>query len=553
MTMERVRATLREEMQFFALTSDIWTSLAMDSFMSLTIHYLTKDFKMKEFTLMVRQLSGRHTGDSIRATLSGALDEFNLDKDKMAMMLRDNGSNMVKACEDWGIPHFGCIGHCLHLIVGPFLLETKSVEATTDQQFAGSSMADSNDIDEEDDSTADYDDDDEERISNADAVRKVSAIVNEFRRYAKSIKHSVVARAKLATCIGNDSEKVGIILDVKTRWNSVFEMLQCILAKKEGVNKFLSRERDSLSRPKQRELPVLDETKWATIQGLVLLLKPFYSVTKLVSGCMYPTFVHVLPQLRLIKRTFSNPDMFNINDEDNLSTPAKLFLNSYRSAPGFGNIVQTLDRCREILLDNLLKRFGSLDISTVWTPLLDPRYLYMHHLSDWEKVLARRLFQDEVTSLVRSCYSEERQVASQSRVEYSELSDEDLVPAYAMVDSPSKPPQPVFDMSAVNAEIQRYLNCQFPASACSDPLEWWNVNRFNFPMVAIAARKWLGVCATSTPSERVFSDCGLAVTAKRSRLAGNSIESQVLIRRNMNACGITVADIHGELANVVDC
>jgi len=43
----------------------------------------------------------------------------------MTMMLRDNASNAIKACHDWGIPHFGSIGHTLHLIVSPLFVQKK--------------------------------------------------------------------------------------------------------------------------------------------------------------------------------------------------------------------------------------------------------------------------------------------------------------------------------------------------------------------------------------------------------------------------------------------
>ena len=52
-------------------------------------------------------------------------------------------------------------------------------------------------------------------------------------------------------------------------------------------------------------------------------------------------------------------------------------------------------------------------------------------------------------------------------------------------------------------------------------MDWWKVHRHQFPRIAQLARKLLCVTATSTPSEIVFSDCGLALTAKRSRLKGN--------------------------------
>ena len=64
-------------------------------------------------------------------------------------------------------------------------------------------------------------------------------------------------------------------------------------------------------------------------------------------------------------------------------------------------------------------------------------------------------------------------------------------------------------------------------------MSWWYVNNVNFSGIAKIARKWLCVSATSTASERVFSDCGLVVTAKRSRLSGFALRDQVLIRRNL--------------------
>ena len=67
-----------------------------------------------------------------------------------------------------------------------------------------------------------------------------------------------------------------------------------------------------------------------------------------------------------------------------------------------------------------------------------------------------------------------------------------------------------------------------------DPLIWWKTKRFNYPNVARVARKWLSVPATSTPSERVFSICGLVDTTKRSNLLGESIEKQVFLHNNMD-------------------
>ena len=65
-------------------------------------------------------------------------------------------------------------------------------------------------------------------------------------------------------------------------------------------------------------------------------------------------------------------------------------------------------------------------------------------------------------------------------------------------------------------------------------LEWWRVNGRKYRNVARVAQKWLAVPATSTPSERKFSICGLLDTAEWSNLLGVSIEKQVFRYNNIN-------------------
>ena len=50
-----------------------------------------------------------------------------------------------------------------------------------------------------------------------------------------------------------------------------------------------------------------------------------------------------------------------------------------------------------------------------------------------------------------------------------------------------------------------------------DPLEFWRENKHIYPNEAKCARMWLSAPATSTPSERVFSICGIVDTARQNR------------------------------------
>jgi hypothetical protein len=74
---------------------------------------------------------------------------------------------------------------------------------------------------------------------------------------------------------------------------------------------------------------------------------------------------------------------------------------------------------------------------------------------------------------------------------------------------------------SANPEVENYLDLDaIKVPSDLSPMDWWKIHKHQFPRIAKLARKWLCVTATSTPSERVFSDCGLTSTAKRSRLIG---------------------------------
>jgi hypothetical protein len=61
-----------------------------------------------------------------------------------------------------------------------------------------------------------------------------------------------------------------------------------------------------------------------------------------------------------------------------------------------------------------------------------------------------------------------------------------------------------------------------------DILGWWRKNARRFPRVALMARHFLGVPATSVASESAFSTAGRVVTDYRSRLAPQTIEALLL-------------------------
>lgn len=87
-------------MYYFAMTTDIWSSRVMESYMAETLHYLTEDFEMRNLTFEVTPFRGSHTALTIRNFWEDTFSTFGLRTEILTMMVRDNASNCVKACNN---------------------------------------------------------------------------------------------------------------------------------------------------------------------------------------------------------------------------------------------------------------------------------------------------------------------------------------------------------------------------------------------------------------------------------------------------------------------
>ena len=82
---------------------------------------------------------------------------------------------------------------------------------------------------------------------------------------------------------------------------------------------------------------------------------------------------------------------------------------------------------------------------------------------------------------------------------------------------------------------RRSLSCyryrsepKLPADLC--PLQdFWKKNSSRFPHLAKLAKKYLAVCATSTPAERAFSKLGLLLAKRRLSLDGENVNKIIFL------------------------
>ncbi len=73
--------------------------------------------------------------------------------------------------------------------------------------------------------------------------------------------------------------------------------------------------------------------------------------------------------------------------------------------------------------------------------------------------------------------------------------------------------------SIIKEQLECYWKCPQINGDSEDPMLWWRNNKGKFPIVAVLARTFLGVPATSASSERIFSKAEQIISKKRSGLS----------------------------------
>lgn len=98
---DAVQGSIKEEMKGrrVSLTTDLWTSSTMESYITVTAHYITDERTMKARVLTTSLMAERHTASNTSDRLSATIREWDL---QVFCTVHDNASNMNLALEMCG-------------------------------------------------------------------------------------------------------------------------------------------------------------------------------------------------------------------------------------------------------------------------------------------------------------------------------------------------------------------------------------------------------------------------------------------------------------------
>ncbi|KAK7934198.1 hypothetical protein WMY93_005094 [Mugilogobius chulae] len=258
---ESCRERLSRDVQnasFYSTTSDLWSSRTSEPYLSLTIHFISDDWRLLSYCLQTSYFPEDHTGELIAQGLKDALSSWSLKEERMACMTTDSGANVVRALTINNWQRLPCFGHRLHIAIER-------------------SMRDP-------------------RIDRALGVCKkiVAVFANSWK------KKKALAKAQEQLNLPQHT----FITECPTRWGSRQRMIERVLEQQKAIQQVLSADR------KQRHLvPTWQDIE--VLESISKALGPLLEFTDALSGEQQVTVSYVKPVLSLF-----NSEVLAIKPDD---------------------------------------------------------------------------------------------------------------------------------------------------------------------------------------------------------------------------------------------
>jgi len=261
----------------------------------------------------------------------------------------------------------------------------------------------------------------------------------------------------------------------------------------------------------------LSSSEWRLLEDVAKVLEPYKDITTYLS---YPTISSLGPLYSAIKDK-SSPT----NDD----SPA-------------------VQRFKLLLAIDMSTRYQDPTVSLCLykASFLDPKFKTLAHISKSQQEEVIKDISDELVDIVVYVSSGE-ECEDVVVTEVSDLTEETQEsaphkkPRLALLEK--LPGKRFEDQSAasgatavsrsenVQAEISQYKG--MPVIGLGEkPLQSWNSNKHILPNLAKLAQKYLGIVATSIPSEHLFSVAGNIASAKRAALLSENVEKLVFLHEN---------------------
>lgn len=461
------------------LTSHVWSSQQKMGYMSLTAHFIDKDWCLNKRVICFKMIEYPHTGESLATHTFDELLSWRIHN-KIFTLSLDNASNNDSAASilpssllldsvQQKLFHVRCCCHILNLIVQDGL---KVLSPSID---------------------------------------KITDIVRSMNSSNK--RHEIWVKC----CTGFNMGKINIDNDVPHRWNSTYELLLVAIKYKVPLHWYVKEINESLS----CNLQVPNEEDWKIAQLVSGFLQNFYSSTKMLSGVYYPTSSLVISCLIDIHASFAAYSEFSVF-KDALTEMKAKFDKYWEEFPTVFCFATIMDpRFKLFAIGEWLKMIG-IDQLTIDSKLLALKTLLFQFFDVYKRSVTSYVGQNVQSAVVTSST-------------LSQTPGSIVVPImrnYSM-QWLKRAKLKYSSSSTTTSELQFYLD--LPTIEVADDnqfsvLGWWKRNQSLYPIVSLMARDLLTIPASTVASESCFSAGGRVLSEKMTSLSPNTVEALICLK-----------------------
>ncbi len=218
--------------QRFSITLDEYTSLKNRRFLNINIHQ-----KNKHWNLGLKRVSGSFPAEKAAEIVAQRVEEFGLNMaDCVVCSVTDGASVMVKFGKIISTEHQTCYTHGVHLAVQEVLYEKNQSSNSGEKQEESDNDKENSDDSDNKENSRFIDDKINESISIPKVKVHLQSVIVKVRKIVKLFRKSPVKNDVLQEEVKKQhGREIVLILDCRTRWNSLLAMIQQFLKIKEQI------------------------------------------------------------------------------------------------------------------------------------------------------------------------------------------------------------------------------------------------------------------------------------------------------------------------------
>ncbi|KAL0545746.1 hypothetical protein IC582_015638 [Cucumis melo] len=344
-----------------------------------------------------------------------------------------------------------------------------------------------------------------------DAFKEHNDCIDRIRYAVRFIRSSLARFLKFKKCI--ELEKIVcksyVCLDVPTRWNSTYMMLEVTVK----FEKAFDRLEDEDASYRHDMSP--NKEDWANARMLIQFLKVFYDGTLKISGSLYTTSNLVFHQITVVQ----NYIRLNAGSGNALLVGMAKNMKAKFEKYWGNNEKNNLLLYVAIVLDPRKKlRFVSFCLKFFFDPKV------AESMGNVVEQCCRRLFHEYITT------------RSGSRQGYSSTSTTNTQTVSGLDANIDFDSNENVGEGFGSLEIDIYLlEANVMTEGDFDILQWWKMNSDRFEVLGHMARDILAILVSTVASESAFSTGGRVVDLSRCSLAPKKVEALICTQNWLNS------------------